>query len=134
MHEIGLLVLWMAFAAQGATPHDPATHRHMDEANVKNPVAATPESIAAGGKLYVRNCASCHGKTGQGDGPGGALLKPKPANLADADWKHGTSDGEIFAVVHTGIQKSPMKPFASKMTEHEIWDVINYIRSLGPKS
>ena len=31
----------------------------------------------------------------------GAKLTPRPSNLVDADWKHGTTDGEIFAVVRS---------------------------------
>ena len=68
-----------------------------------------------------------------GDGPAGKQLDPKPANLVDAEWSHGSSDGEIYAVIRNGIPRTSMKGFASKMTEHEIWDVINYLRSVGPK-
>jgi mono/diheme cytochrome c family protein len=116
-----------------ARQHDEGTHRHMDAANVQNSIPATPKSVADGSSLYNRNCASCHGKTGVGDGPASKQLTPAPSNLVDAEWKHGTSDGEIFTVIRSGIPKTPMKGFASKMTEHEIWDVINYLRSLGPQ-
>ena len=34
-------------------------------------------SIAAGGKLFRTYCVPCHGKSGRGDGPTGAALKPK---------------------------------------------------------
>src|SRR3954467_5306967 len=103
------------------------------QADVKNPVASSPESIASGAKAFGRYCAACHGKEGQGDGPGGAKLNPKPSNLADADWKHGSSDGEIYAVIHDGVKDTGMKGFASRMTEHELWDLINYVRSLSGK-
>ena len=62
----------------------------------------------------------------------GAQLKPLPSNLTDAEWTHGSTDGEIFTVVRDGIRTTPMKSFKSKMTEHELWDVVNYVRSLGP--
>jgi mono/diheme cytochrome c family protein len=26
-----------------------------------------------------------------------------------------------------------MKAFSKKLTEHQIWDVVNYVRTLGPK-
>jgi mono/diheme cytochrome c family protein len=116
-----------------ARQHDEATHRHMDAAKVTNAVPVTPKSIADGGALFNRSCASCHGKTGMGDGPAGKQLNPKPSNLTDGEWTHGTTDGEIFAVVRSGIPKTAMKGFASKMTEHEMWDVTNYVRSLAPK-
>ena len=112
---------------------DEAAHRHTEAAKVDNPVAATAKSVADGSSIYNRSCASCHGKTATGDGPAGRQLNPKPSNLADAEWVHGTSDGEIFATIRSGIPKTSMKGFASKLTEREIWDVVNYLRSIGPK-
>ena len=99
-------------------------------AQVKNPVAATAESAANGGKLYGRYCAACHGKEGRGDGLAGAKLDPKPSNLTDEEWKHGPADGEIFTVIHDGAKNTGMKAFGSRMTEHELWDLVNYIRTL----
>jgi mono/diheme cytochrome c family protein len=95
---------------------------------------STPKSIADGANMFNRSCASCHGKTGQGDGPAAKQLTPPPSNLVDGEWKHGTSDAEIFTVIRNGVPKTAMKGFASKMTEHEIWDVINYLHSIGPQA
>src|SRR6476646_4700785 len=101
-----------------------AAHHHPEAAKQKNPVAADATSIAAGKTVYDKNCANCHGKTGSGDGLMGAELNPKPSNLTDADWKHGDSDGEIFLVIKDGSKGTGMKSFNSKLTEHQIWDVV----------
>ena len=110
-----------------------AAHRHPEAEKVKNPVTADATSIGAGQKLYDKSCASCHGATGKGDGKMGAEMDPKPSDIVDADWKHGSSDGEIFAVLRDGIKNTGMRSFKSKMTDREMWDVINYVRSIGPK-
>ena len=110
--------------------HEAGAHVHSDAAKLVNPVKSTPETIAAGKVIYDKQCASCHGTTGLGDGKSGTLLNPKPSNLADASWKHGPSDGEIFTVIKDGATKTPMKGYASKMTTQEMWSVVNYIRSL----
>jgi high-affinity iron transporter len=129
-----LAVIWLALVPQmAARPQDDATHQHSEAAKVQNAVPSTPKSIADGASVYNRSCASCNGRTGAGDGPAGKQLNPPPSNLVDSDWKHGTTDGEIFAVVRNGVPKTAMKGFASKMTEHDIWDVINYVRSIGPQ-
>jgi mono/diheme cytochrome c family protein len=94
-------------------------------------VAADATSIAAGKQLYDKQCAGCHGDSGKGDGSMGEELNPKPANLADADWKHGSSDGEIFTVIRDGVKNTGMKPYSRKLTTHQIWDVVNYVRSLA---
>ncbi len=49
------------------------------------PVLATGD-LARGRELYARNCASCHGVQGRGDGPGASGLHPPPANLAEHDY------------------------------------------------
>jgi high-affinity iron transporter len=99
-----------------------------------NPVTSDATSIAAGKKLYASNCASCHGDTGQGDGRAGKQLSPPPANLVDAMWIHGSTDGEIFMVIRDGVKDTGMKAFGSRMTTHQMWDVLNYLRSIGPDS
>jgi cbb3-type cytochrome c oxidase subunit III len=117
---------------QAQHPADAGAHHHPEAAKVKNPVTADATSIAAGKQVYEKNCTSCHGATGLGDGKMGTELNPKPSNLADSEWKHGSSDGEIFAVIKEGVKGTGMKSFNSKLTEHQIWDVINYVRTLAP--
>jgi mono/diheme cytochrome c family protein len=127
-----------AFAAQDHQHPQPGTHpaggahRHADAAKMTNPVKADQTSIAAGQKLYEKNCAGCHGDTGKGDGSMADELTPKPSNLTDADWKHGSTDGELFLVIRDGAKNTGMKAFSKKMTAHQIWDVVNYVRSIGP--
>jgi len=126
-------VLTLALSAASQHEHSAGAHRHPDAAKVKNPVPADATSIAAGKDIYDKNCATCHGDSGKGDGRMGEELNPKPSDLTDADWKHGSTDGEIYKVIHDGTVKTGMKAFGRKLTDHQIWDVINYIRSIGPK-
>jgi mono/diheme cytochrome c family protein len=100
-----------------------------DAAKLKNPVAATPESIAAGQQLYARNCASCHGRNGQG-GPGNDLIPAAPSLLGDG-WAHGSTDGEIFTNIKSGVAPDfNMVPFKDRLKDDEIWNLVNYIRSI----
>jgi cbb3-type cytochrome oxidase cytochrome c subunit len=41
---------------------------------------------ARGTWVYTRNCASCHGMRGEGNGPGAAGLHPRPANLSEHEY------------------------------------------------
>ena len=98
-----------------------------------NPVPPAAKSIAAGAQLYQKYCKACHGEDATGDGP----LAPKdvhPPNLRDAEWKYGSTDAEIFANISNGIgPKFDMKSMKSRMTATDIWNVINYLRSIGPQ-
>lgn len=100
---------------------------------IKNPVAATPASVTAGAAAYKKYCAFCHGVDAKGNGP----LAPKdsnPPNLADATWVHGSTDGEIFTVIANGTgPDSKMVGFKGKMPDQDLWHIVNYLRSLGPK-
>ena len=103
---------------------------------LKNPVEATPQSIASGRQTYTRFCVSCHGRTGLGDGPGAAAVEGpvKPANLADEKWDHGSTDGEVYATIRDGVgPKFDMAAWGERVKETDIWNVINYIHSLAPK-
>jgi high-affinity iron transporter len=113
-----------------ADEQDPGDHAHADAANLTNPVKSTPASIATGKALFERQCVSCHGAMGAGDGKSAAQLKPPPADLTDATWKHGASDGEIYTLIKDGSKNTAMKGFASKMTAQEMWSIVNYIRTL----
>ena len=104
-----------------------------EAAKVKNPVSATPESLAAGQAIYQRYCAVCHGKNGQG-GSGSDISPPAP-NLTDAEWKHGSTDGEIFKVIKEGVPPDlSMEPWGERIKDPDIWNVVNYIRSLAKKN
>jgi mono/diheme cytochrome c family protein len=101
--------------------------------NLKNPVPSSPESIKAGQAVFQKNCRFCHGADAKGNGP----MAPEgthPSNLTDDKWDRGSTDGEIFMVVRDGAgPKFEMKGFKSKLSETDIWNVVNYLRSLQAK-
>jgi cbb3-type cytochrome oxidase cytochrome c subunit/cytochrome c553 len=59
---------------------------------------------ARGLRLYTRNCASCHGKNGDGNGPGASGLSPRPENLTEHEY---TSD-RIATVLWNGVSGTAM--------------------------
>ncbi len=100
---------------------------------MKNPVASSAASIAAGQAAYAKNCRFCHGAEAKGDG----TMAPKdshPSDLTDAKWDRGATDGEIFLVIRDGAgPEMKMKGYKGRMQDADIWNVVNYLRSLGPK-
>jgi mono/diheme cytochrome c family protein len=101
---------------------------------LRNPVPSTPASITAGAAAYKKYCAFCHGATARGDGP----LAPKgtmPANLADAEWDRGSTDGEIFTVIMAGAGPTfEMKGFKGRIPDQDAWHIVNFLRSLAPRT
>ena len=103
-----------------------------DAARTKNPVAVTAESVAAGKQVYQRYCASCHGLSAEG-GSGSDISPPAP-DLTDSEWKRGSTDGEIFDVIKNGVPPDlNMEPWGDRISDTNIWNVVNYVRSLAKK-
>jgi mono/diheme cytochrome c family protein len=101
-------------------------------AQVRNPVASTPDSVSEGKRIYQRFCASCHGVNAEG-GAGNDLIPAAP-DLTDKEWKHGSTDGEIFAVIKNGVPPDlNMIPFGDQIKDADIWNVVNYLRSVATK-
>jgi mono/diheme cytochrome c family protein len=99
-------------------------------ANRPNPLAGNANATAAGQKLYVANCVTCHGPAGKGDGPGAAALEKKPADLT-ARIRAGATDGELFWKISEG--RSPMISWKGSLSETQRWELVNYIKSLAGK-
>ena len=114
---------------QSAAPPAPRKGGNPEAAKVKNPVEATPASATAGRRVYQRLCIRCHGADGKGDSASGGA---QPPDLSDATWDFGGSDGDIFAAIHDGTSKD-MEGYAARISDIDIWNVVNYLRSIGPK-
>lgn len=97
-------------------------------AKMTNPIKADAASIADGKQLWLQHCASCHGKTGKGDGPKAANLKTLPHDLAKADVQ-SQPDGAFFYKTSEG--RDDMPSFKKKIPDQDdIWSIVNFIRTL----
>lgn len=78
------------------------------------------ESIEAGAQLYVDvNCASCHGKNGEGNNVG--------PNLTDNYWINGNSPEEIFKIIKEGNLSKGMTPFGNQLNDEQIQLIMSYV-------
>src|SRR3954452_20645398 len=130
MRRVSLCIIAVCFAALAARA---AAQGNSEAAKMKNPVAASAESVAAGKALFAKNCRFCHGADAKGNGP----MAPKdthPPDLTDAKWDRGASDGEIFAVIRDGAgPKFDMKGYKGKLSETDMWNVVNFLHSVGAR-
>jgi mono/diheme cytochrome c family protein len=96
----------------------------------KNPIAATPASVARGGELYAVYCTPCHGGGGKGDGIVAVKFVPPP-DLTNADLQRGRTDGYWQSYVSVG--GAVMPSYAEALTADERWHVVNFLRTLAQK-
>ena len=94
--------------------------------NMENPVKADAESIKVGRMLYNKNCASCHGKTGLGDGPKARGLDTFAGDMSGAKYQ-GQTDGEHF--YKTKFGRNEMPKYDGKIDDEDIWNMVNYMRT-----
>ena len=133
------VLIWSVWQVSGQEPSKPAgenpaaseTKATGDAAKMVNPTKATAESIALGKKAYGTDCAMCHGKTGAGDGDLAADMKLKLKDYRDPEALKSLTDGEIFTIIEKG--KGQMSGEEGRMKPGQIWDVVNFVRSLGKK-
>jgi mono/diheme cytochrome c family protein/glucose/arabinose dehydrogenase len=109
-------------------------------AKIANPVASTPESLGAGKRAYDTNCAACHGNMAQGAQKAGVVISiiaeqggRQPPDLTDDQWDHGSTDGEIYTVIKRGVPPTMMAGWEGRVTDTEIWSLVNYLRALASK-
>jgi cytochrome c oxidase cbb3-type subunit 3 len=100
-----------------------------DAAALRNPVPYTPDAIARGRKHYLRLCQTCHGF----DGRALENIDYEAADLTNPEvWRFGTTDGDLFRNTKEGAGQD-MPPFGAKLEEREIWELVCYLRSIGPE-
>lgn len=91
-----------------------------------NPMKRTTESLQRGKELYKKNCISCHGDEGRGDGPVASALKQKPADLVAMAGHH--TGGDFAWKIAEG--RGAMPGWKESLTEEQIWDLVNFIQNL----
>jgi len=103
----------------------------------------TRDSIDRGRELYQTTvkCSLCHGEEGRGDGPSAATLTDsKGFPIAPYDFtsssrfKCGESDEDLYRVLMTGLDGSPMASFSNSLKPEQAWDLIHYVRTFKTDS
>lgn len=109
-----------ARARQVLPPIDPAT--------VMTP---NPALTARGQALYAETCATCHGPRGEGNGPGGAGLKPPPRNFTSpAGWTHGYRVTDVYRTLEEGVKGTNMVSY-NYLSRRDRMALVHVVRSLG---
>jgi len=112
----GIALIALSFAA-GETPMS----------GTPNPIPGTVVSVQAGAELYKANCAACHGVDAKGGGPLAGTTQVPPPSLVDHAAAH--PDGDLFYWIKTG-RPGGMPSFATQLSDEQIWDLVNYLRSI----
>lgn len=113
------------------TPHTEQPVASAAETDLRKLRIPTPDLIAEGKTNYLSNCASCHGASGEGNGPKAAQLNPKPRNFTAEKFQFGDKPLELFNTVTKGVAGTSMPSFML-LSPRVRWSVVHYIRTLIP--
>lgn len=95
--------------------------KHREVPSVANPDENNSWSMAEGKRLYeAYNCVGCHAHGGGGMGP----------PLMDEKWIYGHEPQQVYAAIVEG-RPNGMPSFRGKIPNHEIWEIVAYVRSLS---
>jgi cbb3-type cytochrome c oxidase subunit III len=127
----GAIALVTFVSAIASSADAPAKLTRDDAQKLKSPVPYSKKSIDRGRAIFLQNCTSCHGENGKAEG---SLIADATDLTTPSLYKSGTSEGEIFHSIRDGAGDQ-MPAFKSQIaSETDIWNLVNFIRSLWPDS
>ncbi|MGL3822277.1 FTR1 family protein [Sphingopyxis sp. R3-92] len=90
---------------------------------------AAPD-LKRGEALYLQQCSSCHGVTGNGDGPQAVGLDPPPIAFTDRTRARERSIFALYQVIEQGLDGTSMMSFAD-LPPQDRWALAFYAGSLA---
>ena len=115
--SVGAMLWW---APSSAAQNSGFRNAPPSAAQMKNPYQ-TASAAAAGKKLYLLNCAQCHGNNLQGIGPAPALDRAPIQNA---------KPGELFWFITKGKLESGM-PSWSNLSQQQRWQIVTFLEPPG---
>ena len=101
------------------------------ERDRRNPIAASPETVAEGMEHFADHCAVCHANDGSGDTEMGRGLFPKPPDMRGADTQ-SLYDGELFHIIEHGVRFTGMPGWGNGGHDagDASWRLVLFVRHL----
>jgi high-affinity iron transporter len=97
-------------------------------ADVELPSA--PLDSAAGRRVFLASCASCHGSRGSGDGPMARTLSTAVPAIGNPAATPNLAPTLAYDVTSVGIAGTAMPAFGESLTAQQRWEVVNYVYKL----
>ncbi len=100
-----------------------------EDAARKNPVRFTEVMVGRGKKIYLTQCALCHGDAGDGKGELAQEMELSPPDFTKPEVLKKRTDGELYAIIGIGSEVMPSQ--AKRMTDRHRWQIVNFLRAVG---
>lgn len=124
---LGLAVLCLLLAScRGPDAELPAEYRALEVPER----LSSPAARESGRRLFLENCALCHGERADGRGARRESLSQKPADFTDPAWRARFSPRRTYYAIREGVPGTPM-PSWKGIGSEQIWDLVAYLRSVS---
>jgi len=136
MRNVSFIVIALALAAGCGKKSEASQPGSASESGSAAVATTGPSATEEARTMFKTLCATCHGESGTGDGPGAAALTPKPRNYTDKAWQASVTDDQIRNTILMGgaaVGKSPAMPAQPQLKEKpEVVDaLIRIVRTFG---
>jgi mono/diheme cytochrome c family protein len=95
----------------------------------KNPLPTDEKQLMSGAKLYLANCAFCHGYADAQLSPSGQGMYQKPPLIPRRDWSD-KNDGRLFWYIDHGIRMTAMPSYHQTLSKDEIWQIVLFLKNM----
>ena len=96
-------------------------------------VTVTPRRVPdlkAASALFAQQCVSCHGMTGQGDGPLAASMEPPPTDFTERQRYQDRTVLGLYNTITHGLEGTAMQPYTG-LDEAQRWALAFYVGQLA---
>lgn len=101
----------------------------IEAGKVKNPIAATDQSIQKGKQVFNQNCALCHGADGHAATPLGLAMYPPAMDLTSPHVQQW-SQAALFWIIQNGIALTGMPSWKNRVSTDDTWRMVDFIHAL----
>jgi mono/diheme cytochrome c family protein len=110
------------------TPQDKQEKTEMTATQITQPM---PDGLTGnfykGEQFYQANCATCHGISGDGNGPRAYFINPKPRNFREESSRMRLNRPLLFYAIKFGIKGKEMPAWEKVIDDQQIADVAEYV-------
>lgn len=114
-------------ATSPAAPAAPAAHEKMS-GDMKAPM---PDDLRGdlnrGREFYMKNCITCHGEKGDGNGPRSHFITPRPRNFTSRMSQDYYDRPRLFEAISVGKIGTVMPAWSKVLSDQQIADVAEFV-------
>lgn len=84
-------------------------------------------NVDSGRAFFMKNCFTCHGVKGDGNGPRAYFIAPRPRNFTSAESRQAYNRPRLFDAISNGKRGTVMPAWGKVLNEQQIANVAEFV-------